>query len=429
MGQDPDITPFDQKLFLVFITTFAAMTAFEFTGQYLYPYPPDWRSNIITALFTSGISVVIAYFPLRSYYNQNVRTLTEIEKRVLIEKELREREERLRRMFDQSPIGVAVVSLENRFTHVNGALAHITGYSPEELVQKTCADVTYPDDIARDLEMTGWLKDGAIEQYDADKRFVRKDGSTIWVHVSTRLIRDSGGAPLYYLPMIVDINDRKMTEEAFKKANTKLNILSAVTRHDIKNRLTGLIGFMNLLREKIPEDPVLLGYLQKQAECADDILRQIEFSQYYENLGVEAAKWYEVRSVIRNAAEQLPMEGIALDYGDRDVWIYADPLIEKAFYNLMENSIRHGKHVTELSFGFTESEGTLLMTYTDNGIGISSGEREKIFDRGFGSHTGLGLFLIREILAITGITIAENGTPGSGARFVVSVPKSRYRAN
>jgi PAS domain S-box-containing protein len=429
MGQDPDITPFDQKLFLVFITTFAAMTAFEFTGQYLYPYPPDWRSNIITALFTSGIAVVISYFPLRSYYNQNVRTLTEIEKRVLIEKELREREERLRRMFDQSPIGVAVVSLENRFVHVNDALAQITGYSGEELLRKSCPDVTYSDDVDRDIEMAGRLKDGTIEQYDAEKRYLRKDGSTIWVHVSTRLIRDSGGEPLYFLPMIVDINDRKLTEEAFKKTHAKLNILSAVTRHDIKNRLTGLIGFMNLLREKIPEDPELIGYLEKQYECADDILRQIEFSHYYENLGVEAAQWYDVRAVIRNAAKQLPLEGIRLDTGDRDAWIYADPLIGKAFYNLMENSIRHGKHVTEMSFGFAESEGGLHLTYTDNGIGIPAGEKEKIFDRGFGSHTGLGLFLIREILAITGITITENGTPGSGARFVISVPKSRYRAN
>jgi PAS domain S-box-containing protein len=427
MGQDPEITPFDQKLFLVFITTFAAMTAFEFTGQYLYPYPPDWRSNIITALFTSGISVVIAYFPLRSYYNQHVRTLTEIEKRILIEKELREREERLRRMFDQSPIGVAVVSLENRFTHVNSALANITGYSTDELLRKTCTDVTYQDDIARDIEMTGQLKDGIIDQYDADKRFIRKDGSTIWVHVSIRLIRDSLGAPLYYLPMIVDINDRKLTEEAFKKANTKLNILSAITRHDIKNRLAGLIGFMDLLRRKIPEDPELLGYLEKQSECADDILRQIEFSQYYEKLGVEAAKWYDVHSLIRNAARQLPMEGITLDTRNRDIWIYADPLIEKAFYNLMENSIRHGKHVSELSFRFTKMGGTLLMTYTDNGIGIPEGDKEKIFERGFGSHTGLGLFLIREILAITGITITENGEPGKGARFVVSFPKGRHR--
>ena len=426
MGQSSDVTPFDQKLFLVFITTFAAMTVFEFVGQYLYPYSPDWRSNIITALFTGGLAVIIAYFPLQSYYDENIQTLSEMEKRILTEQELREREERLRRMFDESPIGVAVVSLENHFLQVNDALCRITGYTTEELLETRPADIIHPDDVARELKLEEHLKSGAIEQFETDARYIRKDGGTVWVHVSVHLLRDPGGKPRYYLPMIVDINDRKMTEDALKKTNAKLNILSAVTRHDIKNNLTGLIGFMHLLDEQVPDDPILHGYLKKQSECADAILRQIEFARYYENLGVESAGWYDLHSVIDDAARQLPMSGIALDPG-KNASIYADPLIEKAFYNLMENSIRHGVHVTSLSFDFSESDGMLLLTYTDNGIGIPRDEKERIFERGFGNHTGLGLFLIREILSITGITIVENGTPGDGARFVISVPKGRYR--
>ena len=66
-------TPFDQRLFVIFIATFAAMTVFEFPGQYLYPYPPDWRSNLITSLFTSGLAVIIAYFPLKAYYDMNTQ--------------------------------------------------------------------------------------------------------------------------------------------------------------------------------------------------------------------------------------------------------------------------------------------------------------------------------------------------------------------
>ena len=81
-------TPFDQKLFLVFITTFAAMTAFEFAGQFLYPYPPDWRSNLVTSLFTSGIAVIIAYFPLNTNYARNVQLLSEIGRRHAVEKAL-----------------------------------------------------------------------------------------------------------------------------------------------------------------------------------------------------------------------------------------------------------------------------------------------------------------------------------------------------
>ena len=66
-------TPFDQRLFLIFIITFASITAFEFASQYVYLYPPDWRSNLITSLFTSGLAVIIAYFPLKAYYDMNTR--------------------------------------------------------------------------------------------------------------------------------------------------------------------------------------------------------------------------------------------------------------------------------------------------------------------------------------------------------------------
>jgi len=86
-------TPFDQKLFLVFIVTFASMTVYEFGSQFLYPYLPDWRSKLITIFFVSGLAVIISYFPLNSYYAKNVQLQTEIERRELAEKELRENED------------------------------------------------------------------------------------------------------------------------------------------------------------------------------------------------------------------------------------------------------------------------------------------------------------------------------------------------
>ena len=90
-------TPFDQRLFLIFIVTFATMTVFEFAGQYLYPYPPDWRSNLITSLFTSGLAVIIAYFPLKAYYDMNTQLLSEVARRHGVEMELREQKERLKK--------------------------------------------------------------------------------------------------------------------------------------------------------------------------------------------------------------------------------------------------------------------------------------------------------------------------------------------
>ena len=93
----------------------------------------------------------------------------------------------------------------------------------------------------------------------------------------------------------------------------------------------------------------------------------------------------------------------------------------------MENSFRHGDHVTCIDFSAKEMENGLIVSYSDNGVGITSDDKKKLFRKGFGMHTGLGLFLSREILDITGITIQETGEPGKGARFEMTVPKGRWR--
>src|SRR5271169_1782966 len=135
-------TPVDQKLFLVFIVTFASMTLFEFAGQFLYPFPPDWRSNLVTSLFVSGLAVIIAYFPLNSYYARNIEALSEVEQRRSMETALRESESRLSSIIRVAPIGIGVVSGRIIRT-VNDQLCAITGYTPEELTGRS-ARFLYP---------------------------------------------------------------------------------------------------------------------------------------------------------------------------------------------------------------------------------------------------------------------------------------------
>ena len=107
--------------------------------------------------------------------------------------------------------------------------------------------------------------------------------------------------------------------------------------------------------------------------------------------------------------------------------MFADPLIVKVFFNLIDNALRYGGKITTIQFSAEESDGDHIVVCEDDGIGISAVEKEKIFDRGFGKNTGLGLFLAREILDITGITIRETGEEGKGARFEIMVPKGMWR--
>jgi len=105
--------------------------------------------------------------------------------------------------------------------------------------------------------------------------------------------------------------------------------------------------------------------------------------------------------------------------------IFADPLIVKVFYNLMDNAVRYGGKITNIRFTEQESGDDYLIVCEDDGEGIPAEEKEKIL--GFGKNTGLGLFLAREILLITGITIRETEEPGKGARFEMTLPKGAYR--
>ena len=142
---------------------------------------------------------------------------------------LQESEERFRRIFDQSPIGAAIVSPDHRFLQVNEALCRIMGYSPEELTSLRFSDITHPDHLTADLEQVRRLACGEIDQYTTDKRYVRKDGRIVWGHLSLRAIRDAGGRLLYCLPMIEDITLRKRVERLIHTQRDLALALNGVT--------------------------------------------------------------------------------------------------------------------------------------------------------------------------------------------------------
>lgn len=275
---------------------------------------------------------------------------------------------------------------------------------------------------------TGFLtvlkEKGVVHDWAAE--MVKADGSPFWVSISAHLRRDKGGRYQGTEGIIRNITERKKMEDALKTSLNKLNMLSSITRHDILNQVTALRTFLELSREELKGSPYA-EFIEKEDQAAEAIQRQIEFTRYYQDIGVNAPKWQDAAAIIREAATQLNLSGIDLEVNVSGVEVFADPLIVKVFFNLMENSLRHGEGVTRIEFSYRTDGDTLVIGYRDNGVGIAAGDKKKLFSRGFGKHTGLGLFLSREILAITGITISENGEPGKGVFFVLSVPNGSFR--
>jgi signal transduction histidine kinase len=228
--------------------------------------------------------------------------------------------------------------------------------------------------------------------------------------------------------MVHDTTERKLAEKAVRQVNKKLNLLSSITRHDIKNQLLVLTSYLDLSKDYFGDASKMSEFICKEEQVAKIIERQIVFTKEYESLGVDAPVWHDCRTLTDTAAKQTPLGQIIMKDDLPDgAEVFADPLIIKVFYNLMDNAMRHGRKITTIRFSVQECGDDHLIICEDDGDGVARDEKELIFERGFGKNTGLGLFLAREILSITGITIRETGEPGRGARFEMTVPKGAYR--
>jgi len=250
-------------------------------------------------------------------------------------------------------------------------------------------------------------------------------GEHIWMIASP--LYDQSGTITGAIESIRVITGRKRVEDAFKEANKKLNLLSSITRHDINNQLTVLMGYLQLLEKKIP-DPAYTQYFSNIKNASKRISSMIQFTKTYDSIGVNAPVWQDASTLVNVAAKDVALGQITL-VNDlvAGTEIFADPLIVKVFFNLMDNAVRYGKKITIIRFFHEERDGVHVVVCQDDGEGILADEKEKIFNRGFGKNTGLGLFLSREILLITGITIQENGEAGVGAKFEMVVPKHGCR--
>jgi PAS domain S-box-containing protein len=226
--------------------------------------------------------------------------------------------------------------------------------------------------------------------------------------------------------LMAEISERKRFEEAIQLANKKLNTLSSITRHDILNQITALGLYLSLARE-IESDPAVNEYLVQIEQITQLIQKQIRFTRDYQNIGTTTPLWQKVQLIIDNTVTDLQFGKVAFEFDLNNLEIYADLLLEKVFYNLMDNALRHGEKLTKIRFYFRKDDAGLTIICEDDGVGIPEQAKTKIFRREFYRNTGYGLFLVSEILGITGLSIKETGEFGKGARFEIVIPPGSYR--
>jgi PAS domain S-box-containing protein len=312
-------------------------------------------------------------------------------------------------------------TLDKKFLKIqepNEKFSQILHYEHDELGKKTLPDLI-PDNTERErfLASVGNQK----RTGDIEARFLTADGCIRWVLVSA-----TGTTEPCIICTLVDITDNKLATEALTQANKKLNLLNSVTRHDILNQLTALLGYLDLTRQET-KDPQTLRYIEKEELAANAIRNQILFTRDYQNIGDQIPQWHNITETISLSLATLDLHNVRIIANLPPIEIYADPMFEKVFYNLVENSIRHGERLTKITIHSQDTPDGINLILEDDGVGIPKTAKEKIFRREYFKNTGFGLLLSREILSITILTISETGAPGEGVRFVIHVPKGMYR--
>ncbi len=225
--------------------------------------------------------------------------------------------------------------------------------------------------------------------------------------------------------------ERRKAEDALEKANKKLQLMASITRHDLLNQLTALHEYIELaLLTKTADPEKAWNHIITGDGIVNHTINTVRFTEDYQKIGIRSAAWQNVSTLVNNALKHTSLGTIRLENSiPAEIELYADPLIEKVFSNLIENAIRHGSNsLTTIRFGYEEKNGTGTIICQDDGAGVPPEEKEKIFTYGFGKNTGLGLFLSREILHITGISIHETGENLRGARFEITCPKETIRS-
>jgi signal transduction histidine kinase len=219
---------------------------------------------------------------------------------------------------------------------------------------------------------------------------------------------------------------RKQVEGALKQVNRNLSLMNNITRHDILNQVTVILGYLHIIKEDIT-DQKQREYLEKVEKATEIIIKEIEFTREYQDIGSRSTQWQNLLDAIHRAIQPLDLGKVELHLDLENMEIYADPMLEKVFYNLADNSLRHGGRISEIRVSYHEVDDGIYLIWADNGIGVPVKDKKRIFQLGVGRNHGFGLFLIQGILAITNMKIRETGEPGKGARFEIHIPMGYFR--
>jgi PAS domain S-box-containing protein len=322
-----------------------------------------------------------------------------------------------RLLMEHAPFPIIILRVsDEKIMLINNKMEKLLKVDRENIIDQPIDDFLASTEELDQLRMK-IKEEGMVTEFETV--LVNRKKERFWAYLSA--LKIELGNETVLMVVVNDISDRKMAE-ALKIANRKLNLLSGITRHDLLNKFVIIAGYLQIL-EKVEDEEKFQEIIKKLEMNTAGAQELIKFTSEYENLGASAPVWQNVEEIVFKARGHFELTRINTTFSTKNLQIYGDAMLEKVFYNLMDNSIRHGENVKNIDISYVlNDDRTLSIIYQDDGIGLSPEEKRTLFKQGVGKNTGQGMFLTKEILQITGLGISENGVFGKGARFEISVP-------
>jgi PAS domain S-box-containing protein len=381
-----------------------------------------------------------------------VSTIADISARRHAETALRESEERFRHTFELAASGIAHVDLKGRFVRVNKSLCEILGYPESELIGRTVKEISYGDDRDVTDGQRAKVRSGDQDSARVEKRYLRKDGSVVWVDLAIALVRGADGAPQYEIAVFDDITERKEAERALRTAheelqrsNAELEQFAYVASHDLQEPLRMVSSYTQLVvrryNDKLDNDA--REFMAYVVDGAARMKQLIEDLLAYSRVGTKGKDFKPVhveaslRRAINNLRAAIEESGAEVTH-DRLPTLEADEVqLAQLFQNLMGNALKfRSSAVPRIHVACTESEHEWQFAVRDNGIGIEPQYFERIFMvfqrlhyKGEYPGTGIGLAICKKVVERHGGQIRVESTLGEGSSFHFTLPKDRGNYN
>lgn len=320
------------------------------------------------------------------------------------------------------PDWISLITPDGRILRTNTAVESLLGIPPDKVIGKNCFALIHgtacPIEGCPRMRMLASRKRESIE-------IPMREGKG-WLQVTVDPVFNSTGEIVSVVHIVRDITERTREQKALDLAKKKLNLLNYVTFNDIQNRVFSLWGYQQLVKGKVTENSVS-AVIKKEEEILQKISNSLKFAQAYQDLGLKPPAWQDVSQVFLLAISHLDSSRIKHRVQLDGLEIFADPLLEQVLQILADNTLMHGKTATQMTLRYIEGQESVTLVFEDDGVGIPHDLKVQIFSPDFQKTKAVGLFLAREIIEITGISILETGTPGKGARFEIIVSKGAFR--